>query len=146
MRRLAFFPEQASTMAGQVDGLFFFLLGVTAFFSLLIAGLIVTFMVRFRRRPGTWPSERSEPTHSLEGSFFLETFWSVVPFGITLIAYFWGASIYAALYIPPENALQINVVGKQWMWKFSISRGGRRSTSCTSRPGAPCASSWPPRT
>ena len=38
------FPEQASTLAGQVDGLFFFLLGVTAFFSLLIAGLIVVFM------------------------------------------------------------------------------------------------------
>jgi cytochrome c oxidase subunit 2 len=47
----------------------------------------------------------------------------VVPFGITLIAYFWGASIYAALYIPPENALQINVVGKQWMWKFQHLEG-----------------------
>ena len=39
-------------MASQVDSLFFFLLGVTAFFGLLIAGLIVVFMIRFRRRPG----------------------------------------------------------------------------------------------
>jgi cytochrome c oxidase subunit II len=123
MRRLAFFPEQASTMAGQVDALFFFLLGVTAFFSLLIAGLIVTFMIRFRRRPGTWPSERSEPTHSLEGSFFLETFWSVVPFLITMVAFFWSARIYADLYLPPEQALQVNVVGKQWMWKFQHLEG-----------------------
>jgi cytochrome c oxidase subunit 2 len=123
MKRLALFPEQASTMAGQVDGLFFFLLGVTAFFSLLIAGLIVVFMIRFRRRPGTWPSERSEPTASLEGSFFLETFWSVVPFGITMIAFFWGASIYAALSLPPDDALQVNVVGKQWMWKFQHLEG-----------------------
>jgi cytochrome c oxidase subunit 2 len=123
MKRLAFFPEQASTMAGQVDGLFFFLLGVTAFFSLLIAGLIVTFMIRFRRRPGTWPSERSEPTHSLEGSFFLEMFWSVVPFLITMVAFFWSARIYADLYLPPEQALQVNVVGKQWMWKFQHLEG-----------------------
>ena len=123
MKRLAFFPEQASTMAGQVDDLFLFLIGVTIFFSLLIAGLIVVFMVRFRRRPGTWPTQESEPTRSIEGSFFLETFWSVVPFGITLIAYFWGASIYAALYLPPDDALQINVVGKQWMWKFQHLEG-----------------------
>jgi cytochrome c oxidase subunit 2 len=106
-----------------VDAFFFFLLGVTAFFSLLIAGLIVTFMVRFRRRPGTWPTEGSEPTHSLEGSFFLETFWSVVPFLITMVAFFWSARIYADLYLPPEQALQVNVVGKQWMWKFQHLEG-----------------------
>ena len=123
MKRLAFFPATASTMAGQVDALFFFLLGVTAFFSLLIAGLILVFMIRFRRRPGVWPTEKSEPTESLEGSFFLETFWSVVPFGITLVAFFWGASIYAALSLPPEDALQVNVVGKQWMWKFQHLEG-----------------------
>ena len=123
MKRLSFFPEQASTMAGQVDGLFLFLLGVTVFFSLLIAGLIVVFMVRFRRRPGVWPTEASEPTESLEGSFFLETFWSVVPFGITLVAFFWGASIYASLSLPPDDALVVNVVGKQWMWKFQHLEG-----------------------
>jgi len=123
MRRLAVFPDQASTMAGQVDGLFFFLLGVTLFFSLLIASLIVIFMVRFRRRPGVWPNETSEPTESLEGSFFLETFWSVVPFGITMVAFFWGASIYASLSLPPDDALQVNVVGKQWMWKFQHLEG-----------------------
>ena len=36
------FPEAASTMAHRVDALYFFLIGLTAFFSLLIAGLIVT--------------------------------------------------------------------------------------------------------
>jgi cytochrome c oxidase subunit 2 len=80
-------------------------------------------MLRFRRRPGTWPTEKSEPTESLEGSFFLETLWSVVPFAITLVAFFWGARIYADLYLPPDGALQVNVVGKQWMWKFQHLEG-----------------------
>ena len=44
------FPEQASTMAGRVDGLYFFLLAVSIFFSLLIAGLIVFYAIRYRRR------------------------------------------------------------------------------------------------
>jgi cytochrome c oxidase subunit 2 len=123
MNRLLLFPDRASTIGAHVDSLFFFLLGVTAFFSLLIAGLIVTFMIRFRRRPGVWPTAESEPTASIEGSFFLETFWSVVPFGITMVAFFWGASIYAALSLPPDDALQINVVGKQWMWKLQHMEG-----------------------
>ena len=44
------FPEQASTMAGRVDALYFFLLAVSVFFSLLIAGLIVFFAIRYRRK------------------------------------------------------------------------------------------------
>ena len=44
------FPEAASTMAGRVDALYFFLLAVSIFFSLLIAGLIVFYAIRYRRR------------------------------------------------------------------------------------------------
>ena len=44
------FPQQASVQASQVDGIYFFMLAVTAFFSLLIAGLVVFFAVKFRRR------------------------------------------------------------------------------------------------
>ena len=32
------FPEQASTMASQVDNLYFFLIAVTAFFAILVTG------------------------------------------------------------------------------------------------------------
>ena len=39
-----FFPQQASTQASQVDAVYFFLVAVTAFFSLLIATLIVVFV------------------------------------------------------------------------------------------------------
>ena len=44
------FPEQASTMAGRVDNLYFFLLAISIFFSVLIAGLIVFYAIRYRRR------------------------------------------------------------------------------------------------
>ena len=44
------FPEAASTMASRVDNLYFFLLALTAFFSVLIAGLIVYYAVKYHRR------------------------------------------------------------------------------------------------
>jgi len=45
-----FFPEQASAQAAQVDGLYFFMVAVTAFFSLLIATVLVITAIYHRRR------------------------------------------------------------------------------------------------
>jgi len=45
-------PEQASTVAPEVDGAFYFVYWVSAFFAVLITALIVLFSVRYRRRRG----------------------------------------------------------------------------------------------
>ena len=55
------FPEQASTMAGRVDNLYFFLLAISIFFSLLIAGLIVFYAIRYRRRDKARRPESPNP-------------------------------------------------------------------------------------
>ena len=73
------FPQQASAQAGQVDALYFFLLAVSAFFSILIAGLVVLFSIKYRRR------HRDEIGHAIHGSLALELMWTVVPFGIVKI-------------------------------------------------------------
>jgi cytochrome c oxidase subunit II len=119
LTRLSLFPEQASTMAARVDGLLFFLLGVTAFFVLLISGLILYFMVKYRRRSD------DEVPRAIHGSNALEAGWMAVPFLLAMIAFFWGASIYASLTRPPDDALRVNVVGKQWMWKIQHMDGRR---------------------
>jgi cytochrome c oxidase subunit II len=113
------FPEAASTMAGRVDALYFFLVGITAFFSLLIAGLIVTYAVRFRRRS---PDDIGAQIH---GGLVLEITWSVIPFLITMVLFVWGASVFFAMSRPPDETLNIYVVGKQWMWKFQHLDGQR---------------------
>ena len=55
----------------------------------------------------------------------LEILWSVIPFGLTMVMFTWGASIYFNESRPPDNALDIYVVGKQWMWKLEH-LGGQR--------------------
>ena len=113
------FPVSASTMAPRVDALYFFLIGLTAFFSLLIAGLIVYYAVRFRRRAPDAIGAR------MEGGSVLEITWSVVPFIISMVIFVWGASIFFAMSRPPDDTLNIYVVGKQWMWKFQHLNGQR---------------------
>ena len=113
------FPEQASTIAGGIDALYLFLVGLTAFFSVLIFTVIFVFAIIYRRR-----SEDEQP-EAIEGSTALEIFWSVVPFGITMVIFIWGASLYFQNARSPEDAMEVNVVGKQWMWKIQHPEGQR---------------------
>jgi len=113
------FPETASSIAERVDSLFFFLLGVSGFFSVLIAGLIVFYAVKFhRRQPGAVGA-------AIHGGLLLEVTWTVVPLLITLVIFGWGASVFFAMTHPPDDTLNIYVVGKQWMWKFQHLDGQR---------------------
>ncbi|SPE25661.1 Cytochrome c oxidase subunit 2 [Candidatus Sulfopaludibacter sp. SbA3] len=119
MGKLPLFPEQASTFAPDVDHLLFFLLAVAAFFTIAIFGAIFYFAVRYRRR-----SEQELPRHVHTG-LALEIVWSVIPFGLTMIMFTWGASIFFRESRPPDDALPIYVVGKQWMWKLQHLEGQR---------------------
>jgi len=106
-------------MAPRVDNLYFFLLGLTVFFSLLIAGLIVVYAIKFRRRS---PDSIGAVIH---GGLMLEITWSVIPLMITMVLFVWGASVFFAMSRPPEETMNVYVVGKQWMWKFQHLDGQR---------------------
>jgi cytochrome c oxidase subunit II len=113
------FPQQASAQAGQVDGLYFFLVAVSAFFSLLIAGLVVLFAIKYRRR------HRDEVGYAIHGSLALELMWTIIPFFIVMGMFGWGAKVFFDLYRPPAGAMEVYVVGKQWMWKVQHMDGQR---------------------
>jgi cytochrome c oxidase subunit II len=106
-------------MASHVDALYFFLIGLTAFFSTLIAGTIIVYAVRFRRRSPDSVGAR------IEGGLILELTWSIIPLFIVLFIFAWGAKVFFAMSRPPEETLNVYVVGKQWMWKFQHLNGQR---------------------
>src|SRR5918993_543126 len=114
-----FFPQQASAQAGQVDAIYFFMVAVTAFFSILIAALVVLFAIKYRRR------HRDEIGHAIHGSLALELLWTVIPFFIVMVMFAWGAKVFFDLYRPPAGAMEIFIVGKQWMWKVQHMDGQR---------------------
>jgi cytochrome c oxidase subunit II len=113
------FPEQASTMAARVDALYFFLLAIAAFFTLLIAGLVLYYAWRYRRRA---PKDIGTTIH---GGLALELTWTVIPALITVVLFVWGSSVFIAEQRPPEETINVYVVGKQWMWKFQHLDGQR---------------------
>ncbi len=116
------FPDAASSIAGSVDGLYAYMVLVSAFFSLLIAVLIIYFAVKYRRKDDHVPLPVDE--HSI-GGMILEIVWSVIPLGLSLVMFAWGASIFFTESKPPADAMEVFVTGKQWMWKIQHNEGAR---------------------
>jgi cytochrome c oxidase subunit II len=106
-------------MAGRVDALYLFLIGLTAFFTILIAAMVVIFMVKYKRRD---PNEVGARIH---GGMALEIAWSVIPLIICLGIFVWAAEIFFEMAKPPAESMNVYVVGKQWMWKFQHMDGQR---------------------
>jgi cytochrome c oxidase subunit II len=112
------FPQRASALAWQVDGVYFLLIAVSAFFTLLIFAAIFFFAIKYRRsaHPHAVP---------IEGSLSLELTWTLIPLGICMVFFAWGSLIYFQEARPPKDAIQVYVVAKQWMWKFEYEDGQR---------------------
>jgi cytochrome c oxidase subunit 2 len=113
------FPEQASTMAGQVDALYIMLCVVTGGVSVLIFTTIFVLSIVYRRRPDNELAEEQEPPKALEAA------WIILPFIFFMATFVWGSWLYFELARVPDNALDIYATGKQWMWKFQHPSGQR---------------------
>lgn len=114
------FPEQASSVAPRVDALYFYLLGVATFFTIAIFIAIVFLALYYRRSA---PRNR-KPGHSSK-IWILEVTWIAIPFLLAMVMFAWGADVYFDIEVPPPDALEIQVVGKQWMWKTQHPQGRR---------------------
>ncbi len=104
------FPAEASGISPYVDALYFFLVLMTIVGTALVAVLLLVFSIRYRR-------EKNPVATQIEGSTLLEATWTIIPLAIFLVTFVWGALLYFRIYDPPANAMNIYIVGKQWMWK-----------------------------
>jgi cytochrome c oxidase subunit 2 len=103
-------PPEASTIAPQMDALFWYLVIISVIGTVLVVVLVVYFSARYQQ-------EAHPVAEDIEGSTVLEVTWTIIPLILFMIAFVWGALLYFRIYDPPANAMNIYVVGKQWMWK-----------------------------
>jgi cytochrome c oxidase subunit 2 len=113
------FPDQASTLAPKVDMLFGAVLLVTAFFSTLIAFLIIFFSIKYHH------TSKADRRGAPNSHILLELAWTLIPLGIVLVIFGFSTYIFYGARNIPANALEFFVVGKQWMWKIQHPEGQR---------------------
>jgi cytochrome c oxidase subunit II len=81
--------------------------------------VILVFCVKYRRGSA---ADRSDPPANFKP---LEIAWTTIPLVIFVGIFAWGAKVYATLYEPAPGAMQVFVVGKQWMWRIEHANGRR---------------------
>jgi cytochrome c oxidase subunit 2 len=126
MRRALFLPEQASTIAREIDWLHYFVIAVTMLGAAGVTAFVLYYIVRYRegahRGAARPPDER--PHHAPGG---LSLRFELVVFGglLGLFVLWWviGFRQFVRISEPPRDSLTIYVTGKQWMWSFAYPDG-----------------------
>lgn len=111
-------PPQSSTTAGAVDSLFFFVLGICAFFFGLIIILMVVFVIRYRHRPGREIGEETAH-HNLA----FELTWTLIPLVLVIYLFWFGYDVYMDTVVPPWDSMEVQVTGAKWEWYFTYPNG-----------------------
>jgi cytochrome c oxidase subunit II len=110
LTEFALFPPQASAIAPYMDAFYFFLVLISLVGLVLVGLMVGCFSIMFRKE------KNPQATH-IEGSTLLEATWTIIPLALFMVCFVWGALLYFRIYNPPTNAMNIYIVGKQWMWK-----------------------------
>jgi len=110
-------PEVASNLAGKVDAVIWFITVISLVFFILISIFLVYFAIRYRRR------QENEETPYITGSHVLETIWTIIPSILLIVIFVYGFVVYKDMRTPPEDSLEVTVIGRQWLWQFKYNNG-----------------------
>ncbi len=110
-------PEQASTLAPEIDSLFYFVFWTSVVFMVLVVGGMLFFAYKYRRR-----SAVDEP-RLVKESKILEASWVVIPTLLVLIVFNWGFKTFIEIGTAPPDSYEISVRAWQWAWEFEYPNG-----------------------
>lgn len=114
-----FLPAQRSTVAASHDGLYHFVLWMSVIWLILIAGVLVYFVIKYRRKS---PHDKPVgPTHSTA----IELGWTLPPLILVMIIFVWGFRGFLDMNQQPNGATQnqVLVAASKWNWAFTYPEG-----------------------
>jgi cytochrome c oxidase subunit 2 len=112
----------ASTPAGNIRDLSWFVLAITGGIFISVGGLLAWAIIRYRERKN---DDESEPPQ-IYGSTQVELAWTVIPVLIVVVLFLTTARIIFAIQDAPkpQAALDVTVVGHQYWWEFRYPKLG----------------------
>ena len=126
------FPESASDVAWSVDAIFYALLIMCGLITLGIAVFVLICCIRYRS-DGTLVRRPEKPERSLG----IEILWTSATTSVFVGIFVWAGVVYFRMSKAPEDAQEIHVVAKQWMWKLQHLNGRREINTLHLEVGRP---------
>jgi len=114
-----FLPPGSSTIAGEIDSLFYFITYASLVFLGIVTFFIAFFGLRYYNRRQSEDSGEPHVDHNLT----LEIIWSVIPTLLVIFVFFWGFRVYIKMSVVPKDAIEIKVTGQKWFWSFDYPDG-----------------------
>ena len=106
-----------SEAAAWSDGLFLMITWFSIVCFVILMGLMMFFVIKYRRRPGV-PAQPS-PHHNLH----IEILWTVIPSASMLVMFVYGFQGYAAKIVSPDDAMELKIQGSKWSWIATYPNG-----------------------
>lgn len=106
-------PPAATELAREQDKLYLFIQWMSVFFFILVIGIMVFFVIRYRRRSA------DDKTPNFTHNTPLEIFWSAIPLALLAIIFFWGFELYMKMRVPPHRPMEITLTARRWQWQFN---------------------------
>lgn len=116
-------PEvtQASNFVQGVDMAFLVILGVSFFFLIGLTVVMIYFIYKYNRK-------RHPVATQIHGSTKLEIIWTVVPFLLTMVMFYYGWAAWKPMRTAPDDSMEITVYGRMWNFSFEYENGKRTDT------------------
>lgn len=114
-----FLPPAKSTMAQEVDAIFWFVHISSLVLTIGILIALAYFIVKYRRK------SENDVTPVITHNNRLEVTWSVIPLIIVLVVFGWGFQTYINLTTPPDDAYEIQVTAQKWFWNAKYENGAQ---------------------
>ncbi len=109
-------PRQSSTLAPEIDRAYHTVLGISAFFFVLVIGATALFAIRYRRRAG-------ESAAQIDHSTPIEIVWTAIPAILLLFLFGIGLRGYVSAHVAPGDAMEVKVTAERWLWTFTYPNG-----------------------
>ncbi|MGV0818212.1 cytochrome c oxidase subunit II [Martelella sp. AMO21009] len=116
---IAFWPESASAYSGRIDLLMWVFTALVVALSAPVFVLIAYYAWKYRA------GRKADRSDRVNRNTLLEISWALIPFILIVILFVWSTRMFFTVHQPPPDAMEINVVAKQWMWKFEHAGGQR---------------------
>lgn len=117
MDKTLWMPPQQSTVASDVDALFYFIYDSSVVIFLIVIALSAYWAIRYRR------GKVDHLTDPNDHNTMLEVVWTAIPTVLIMIVFFWGFTGFMRLHVAPANPIEIKVTGQKWFWTFDYVEG-----------------------
>ena len=103
-------PASITTTAPLIDQLFYVVLVITGAVFVLVQGILLFFLIRYRRQPG-------RKAYYIHGNHLVEIIWTAVPAAILVFLAFRSQQVWSQVRgLPPHTDLQVEITAEQFAW------------------------------